>query len=275
MQEEFGRSIRTPFSFSTGRFQCRMEAYSEWITDSILPRGKSDGQDRLSIYNEQYWYRLLTVLQEDFTLLAETMGLWSFNQLATAYLHHRPSRSPYLQNLPDGFAEFIRGNPLYNIPRLIQIADLEMAFLKAFHAPSQPSLEPGLLNPSELEMLADLPLAFQPWLSLVEEDWNYMESRVDVLPRRTASPTFSEKKGYWAVFRAEVGVKWIELDSVQFGLLTALQLGRSLGEACEVMAAQLSPQESELFSARISTWFETWTRLKFFIQPSFEALEHR
>src|SRR5690606_30990815 len=92
MQGQFGKSIRTPFSFSTGRFECRKDAYPDWADEAIRARKTLTGRDRLSVYNEQYWYRLLTVLQQDYPLLSVTMGLWEFNQLATSYLDQKPSR---------------------------------------------------------------------------------------------------------------------------------------------------------------------------------------
>lgn len=272
MQEEFGQSIRTPFSFSTGRFQCRKEIYSERVTESITTRGAREGRDRLAVYNEQYWYRLLTVLQQDFPLLAESMGLWTFNQLATAFLDRHPSRSPYLQDLPTGFVEFLRASPVYDIPRLVQIADLEMAMLKAFHAPSAPPLDPARLTTGEFELLPQAALVFQPWFSLVEEDWNLMEGRAMLVDGRNKAPIFLDRKGYWAVYRNGHAVEWQELDRLQVNLLRRLGSGQPLGAACEEMADSLEPSDAEQLSAGMSSWFAAWTRLKWFGQPSFESL---
>lgn len=272
MQAEFGKSIRTPFSFSSGRFQCRKEAYSERVTESITIRGAREGRDRLAVYNEQYWYRLLTVLQQDFPLLAESMGLWTFNQLATAFLDRHPSRSPYLQDLPTGFVDFLRASPVYDIPRLVQIAGLEMAMLKAFHAPTAPPLDPTRLTSGEFELLPQAVLVFQPWFSLVEEDWNLMECRAVLVESRNDVPLFLDRKGYWAVFRNGHTVEWQELDRLQFELLTRLRARQPLGAACDAMADILDPSDGEILSARMSSWFEAWTRLKWFGQPSFEGL---
>lgn len=272
MQEQFGKSIRTPFSFATGRFQCRKEAYSDWASESITPREAQTGRDRLAVYNEQYWYRLLTVLQQDFLLLAGTMGLWEFNQLATAFLDKHPSRSPFLQNLPNGFVEFLEVNPIFNIPRLVQIAALEMAFLKAFQAPSAPPLDPAKLSSRELEMLDGACLVFQPWFSLLKEDWNLLECRADLLEKRIATPVFLDRKGYWAVFRNGHDVESKQLDPLQFNLLNRLGSGQPLGSACEAMAENLDSAEGESLMAAIPSWFETWTRLKWFQQPLLEGL---
>lgn len=272
MQEQFGKSIRTPFSFSTGRFLCRKEVYSNLAAESITPREAQTGRDRLAVYNEQYWYRLLTVLQQDFPLLAGTMGLWEFNQLATAFLDQHPSCSPYLQNLPNGFVEFLKISPIFNIPRLVQIAALEMAILNAFHAPSVSSLDPSGLSSRELELLAGASLVFQPWFSLLEEDWNLMECRAGLVEKQIDVPLLLDRKGYWAVFRNGNDVEWQELDPIQFNLLNRIRSGQTLGSACEALAENPDTPEVESLMARIPSWFETWTRLKWFGQPSLEGL---
>lgn len=252
IQEQFGKLIRTPFSFSTGRFQSRI--------------------DRLVVYNEQYWYRLMTVLQQDFPLLAGTMGLWKFNQLATAFLDQHPSRSPYLQNLPNGFVEFLKTSVIYNTPQLIQIAALEIAMLNAFHAPVVFPLDPSKLSPRELEILADTSLVFQPCFSLLEEDWNLMECRTALEEKKNEVPIVLDRKGYWAVFRNGNDVEWKELDPIPFHLLNRLRAGQPLGLACEAVAENLDSPEVNSLMSKIPSWFETWTRLKWFEQPSFESL---
>lgn len=272
MQERFGKAIRTPFSFSTGRFRCRQDEYSGWAEESIAPRGHGTGSDRIAIYNEQYWYRLLTVLQRDFPLLAATMGMWEFNRLATAFLERHPSRSPYLQNLADGLTEFLRSNPVSDNPRLAQIAALETALLNAFHAPSIPPLDPGVLASREAAMLPAASLVFQPWLSLVEEDWNLMECRIGLVEKGIEKPRYMDRKGYWAVFRNGTEVEWMELDAIRFNLLEKLRSGRPLESACESLLDDLDPAEAESLAARLPSWFETWTRLQWFGRPSFEGL---
>lgn len=275
MQVEFGQSIRTPFSFSTGRFQCRTEAYPDKMAGSIADRGARTGRERLAVYNEQYWYRLLTVLQQDFPLLAESMGLWNFNQVATAFLDRHPSRSPYLQDLSIGFPEFLAASPNHDIPRLLQIARLEMALLRAFHAPSLPPLNPSGLTSPQVELLPQTALDFQPWFSLVEEDWNLVECRAVWVDKQKEAPLFLERKTWWAVYRNGLEVEWQELDRLQFQLLTRLRARQTLETACEEMAGCLDPSDGEYLSTRMSAWFAAWTRLKWFAQPSFEGLVER
>jgi hypothetical protein len=300
MQEAFARSIRTPFSFETGRFLRRKEAYDDAAAAAIAPRGESDGRDRLAVYNEQYWYRLLTVLQEDFPLLAAAMGYWRFNRLATAYLDRHPSRSPYLAGLPEAFGEFIRAEAGVYVDRadgadridradkaegssaeaerMIQMAALDLAFHRAFHAPSPPVLDPSRLSPEALASLGERPLPLQPWLDVVREDWNLMENRIALAEGRLEKPAFRKAVSYWAVYRNGDAVEWQALDPERHAILSGLKAGLCLGDACmqAIQGAREAGGAGEgkaaVIQARLPGWFETWTRQGWFGAPSTEPL---
>jgi hypothetical protein len=279
LQEAFGRSIREPFSFGTGRFQCRKEAYDAGAAGSIAPRGDSDGRDRLAVYNEQYWYRLLTVLQEDFPLLSSAMGYWHFNRLASAYLHRHPSRSPYLTGLPMAFEGFIRaeagafaaGNS-GEAERLVQMAALDMAFHRAFHAPSLPALDPSRLTPEAMAALGERPLPLQPWLTVIREDWNLMESRHALAEGRREKPDFREAVSYWAIHRNGDTVEWLALDPERHAVLSGLAAGLTLGDACMRAIQEAGEGNAEVIVAGLPGWFEAWTRQGWFGDPSAESL---
>ncbi len=267
VQEAFAEAIRVPFSFATGRFSFQKEKYPEAAASAIRPRGTPDGRDKLAVYNEQYWYRLLTILQEDFPLLAASLGLWEFNRLATEYLGRHPSRSPYLERLPDHLPAFIRSHPELGHPLYIQIAELDMAYLKAFAAPGEEPLRPERLDQERLEALGESPLHLQSWYCLFEEDWNLMENRVRVSRGSMGKPVFEAGKGYWAVYRRDYIVEWNFLHPIQYGLLKELEKGYGLDEACERIHQSLDASGKERLAADLAGWFAEWTRLGCFRMP--------
>ena len=269
MQAEFGRAARTPLSFATGRMHCLPDAYPEAATDAVRPRGMQTPRERLAVYNEQYWFRLLTVLQDNFPLLARTLGFWDFNQLATDYLSAHPSREPFLEGLAWKLPAFLRKVERFATPLNLQIAAVDLAALRAFHASGRAPLDPRGLEPAEAALLASIPLEFQPWFSLVEEDWNLAANRRTMLEGAGTAPEFRETKGYWAVHRCEGVVNWGALEHPAFLLLSALLAGESLGEACESVACSLPVTEAEAFAANLAGWFSEWTALGWFVRPTF------
>lgn len=274
LQEGLGQAIRLPVSFETGKFAFASENYAGSIASAVLPRGKQSGRDRLSIYNEQYWFRLFTILQEDYPLLAATLGMWRFNQLACAYLDRFPSRSPFLDKLADKFEAFLGGDAPYASTLTLQIAALETALAKTFHAPASEAFRPDRFAEQVPAMSGDSVLVFQSGFSLFEEDWNLMESRVLLLKKNAEDPVtlhkpvLESRKGYWAIFRKEGRLDWKEIDRTQYRLLSELARGCPLGEACEKLVADLDANLDEEALGRLPAdlprWFAEWTAAAWF-----------
>lgn len=267
LQEEFGRATRTPLSFATGHMRCLPDAYPAGATDAVRSRGRQTPRERLAVYNEQYWFRLLTVLQDHFPLLARTLGYWEFNQLATEYLHAHPSRRPFLEDLAWNLPAFLRSVPRFGNARNLQIAAVDAAALRAFHAPALASFNPLALSMAEAASLADMPLEFQPGISFLEENWNLAENRRAVLEHPGYVPRFAEGKGRWAVYRRDGVVEWRALELAAFLLLRALQAGGTLGAACESVGASLEGGDIEGFMQNLAPWFAEWTALGWFAIP--------
>lgn len=270
LQEGFGQAIRTPFSFATGKFAFQKERYPEAMASAIRPRPPQSGLDRLSVYNEQYWFRLLTILQTDFPLLAAALGLWEFNQLATDYLGQYPSRRPFLDYVPDPMPAYMLAHPKYGGLQWQQITAIDMAFLKAFSEPSLPALSPGALSAEEMGALENRSLKFQPFVTLIEEDWDLMAKRASLdedANESLPSITFEETKGYWVIYRQNDVVEWQSIHPLHFRLLKNLQAGFPLGEACERTATDLSEADQAVLASGIGEWFSFWSQRQCFQKP--------
>jgi hypothetical protein len=265
LQEGFGESVRTPFSFATGKFAYQTHAYAAPTVSLVLPRGDQGPRERLSIYNEQYWFRLFTALQEDFPLLARSLGFWDFNRLVSAYLDTHPPRSPFLENLPDRFHDFIRGDAGHPSPLHHQIVALELALLKTFHAPATDPFQPEDMVSAAPRLGAETVLRFQSGFSLFEEDWNLMALRMGGLQATDAKPVPIACKGYWAVFRSEGRLDWKELERTPFLLLSALAAGSSIVDACGGIAGNLGEEDLKRLPIDLPRWFAEWTASGWFV----------
>ena len=69
----------------------------------IKPNDRMTSFERLQIYNQQYWFRILASLSEDFPGLRSLIGERKFEKLAVAYLNECPSESFTLRNLGAGW----------------------------------------------------------------------------------------------------------------------------------------------------------------------------
>ena len=64
----------------------------------IKPNDRLTAFERLQIYNQQYWWRLLGAFAEDFRGVRAVLGERKFDKLATAYLEQHGSTSWTLRN---------------------------------------------------------------------------------------------------------------------------------------------------------------------------------
>lgn len=256
-------------------------ATSELAETFIKPNDRLTSFDRLEIYNQQYWWRLLSNIQDDQVGLRAMLGEEKFDALATAYLESFPSRSWSLRDLSGKLAEFIVANPKWTAPRTLAARDLarfEWAQTVAFDAAQHPRVEDELLG-SQADTLR---LALQPYLNLLDLDYAVDEYTVAVKKknqslRNEASNAFDaptehqpvkrgpmpRKKHIWlAVHRMDNTVYFKRLEREAFLMLTALREGQTLAAAVESALAEADPKKDWINVIR--GWFQTWAALGWF-----------
>ncbi len=264
VQKKFSQAMRMPALFDTGTLSFNSAGYDSLFTENILARGAQSGRERLAIYNEQYWYRLFTALQEDYPLLANTLGFWVFNQLVSAYLSQRPSLDPFLENLSMGFADFLHTSDLGLSKMELQIASIESALLRAFYAPQLSHLSSELPTLDSLKLNENTVLAFHAGFSLFAEDWNLVQCRNALHSGGVSKVVPTQKVSFWVVFQHAGRADCKEVNLEAFNLLTRLRSGKSIGEACNHFVELLDEAALLDVSQNIPRWFADWTVLKWF-----------
>lgn len=257
LQASFGASIRTPFQFidGTDRVEVRVDRFDEVVLAQMLPSKHLSGIERLAVYNQQYWFRLLSVMQEEFPLLEREMGVGEFNRMITTYLDRFPSTSPTLRDLSNKFLRFLEDSP-YGTRRRIEIATLERCYIEVFDARAEPLLE---ITPENQHTLASRPLALQPHVRLFEESWALVEGRRAA--RRSPELEHIDprvKPGTWLIYRGPRSTMTKPLDPTQWSLLTSIAGGATLADACERVASSLDEDDLMHLGANIQAWFSEW-----------------
>ena len=148
-------------------------------TALIKPNDRLTAFERLQLYNQQYWWRLLGALGDDFRGLRAVLGERRFDRLANAYLDSCGSTSWNLRDLGQHLERFIQKHPDSVQPYgelALDMARVEWARVIAFDGPDEPRLNPQRLAgrpPAEIR------LALQPYLTLLE-----LRHPIDALLRR-------------------------------------------------------------------------------------------
>jgi hypothetical protein len=200
---------------------------------------------------------LIKVVAARFPTVRRLLGEDCFLEAVRRFIAAEPPRSPLLLDYGDGFPEFLRH--LGGDACIADIADLEVARGKAYHAADAVSLPPQAFAAIPSERLAGLRLTFHPSVSLLQSRfpivslWHANQEAGDV-----ALPQGHPESALIARPMLEVEV-W-NLPPGGFAFLTALRRGATMTEATEA-AMDVAPDFdlavnlSVLIKASIATGF--------------------
>jgi len=246
----------------------------------IKPNDRLSAIERLQIYHQQYRWRLLGALGEDFRGLHAVLGEGKFEKLAVAYLEACGSYSWTLRNLGSRLIAFLEECPEYTRPRTdlaLDVARVEWARVLAFDDPEKPRLK--------AEQLAQTPparlrLTLQPYLNLLELGHPVDElmsnlkrisaaavgdtvAIVDRRQRKTVIVRRSRAPIHLAVHRANFSVYYKRLDPEAFRLLLALRSGATVENACATAFAENKKPPGQI-ATQIQKWFADWMEFGWF-----------
>ncbi|MEQ1862380.1 MAG: DNA-binding domain-containing protein [Chthoniobacteraceae bacterium] len=245
----------------------------------IKPNDRLTSFERLQIYNQQYWWRLLGCFGEDFRGVRAVLGERSFEKLAVAYLDARGSTSWSLRELGQHLPAFIKSRRSLTAPHTalaFDMARIEWARILAFDTAALPLIDPLKLARRDP---ATLRLKLQPYVELLELRHpvdqllkKLRESNLEtasasnaVTAARRRKPRLLRAKPasqpiLLAVHRVDFLVYYKRLDREAFALLGGLRDGATLADACERAFAK-SKLTADEAATKLREWFNVWTRL--------------
>ena len=250
----------------------------------IKPNDRLTALERLQIYGQQYWWRLLGAFGEDFSGLRAVLGEKKFDKLATAYLEEHGSASWTLRNLGSKLTAFLEANPKLTHPRTalaLDVARVEWARVLAFDEPARPVVAPEKFARTPADRLR---LALQPYIVLLElshpvdelmqnlkhTEFSAVSNAVAASENRKrarATVRRSSQPIYLAVHRLDNSVYFKRHDREAHALLLALRGGATLDGACETAFAG-STEAPEQCAAKIREWFSRWAEFGWFCEPA-------
>jgi len=245
--------------------------------EQVVDRSKRrTSVERLEVYANAYYARLLECLRDEFPALLHAVGDEVFDGLAFGYLQAYPSTSYTLSNLSRNFARFLEETR----PRdeddaspswpdfMIDLARLERTYSEVFDGPGAERLT--LLKADEIQTLPPeawpaARLVPVPCLRLLALRYPVQEYATGV--RKKENPPFPDPEPTWlAVSRVEYVVRRWTLSRVQYQLLESLISGLPVGTAIEKAArvAIENGQSVEHLAEDLRMWFEEWSAAGFF-----------
>jgi len=249
----------------------------------IKPNNRLTSAERLEIYNQQYWFRLLDSLCEDFAGLHAVLGEDRFAELCVAYLEKYASNSFTLRNLGSRLYQFVCEDFCRFTAKekrlVLDFIIFEWSEIVAFDGPECIALDGKTL---EGRSTSDIRLELQPHISVLALDYAVDNFLLD-LKKGTHERTLVSATGgrykknvrhrrpkrqsiFVVIHRQDNSVYYKRLDRVEYIVLSAIQSGACLTDACAAASDQLTGSSANIATTigRLQSSFSTWVKLGWF-----------
>lgn len=227
----------------------------EGLTELIRGDDRLSARDRLAIYANAYFYRILDVCREDFPATVALLGDAHFHNLITGYLLDYPPTEPSIQYAGCQLAEFLRGHPLRaNRPFIADLARLERALIESFHAVDATPLAAAALSALTPAEWPALELALHPAVHILDLEW-HVEVVVRAVEegRTPLAPTPGPLK--LLVWRRNSRVHYRELEPGEAAALTLAKDGATFAAICTAVAEESRTADpSPLIARFLGQW---------------------
>jgi hypothetical protein len=229
----------------------------------LKPNSRLTSSERLDIYRDSYWQRVLGSFADDFPGLRAIVGPRAFQRLAKAYLSDSPSQSFTLRNLGSRLEEWLRSHPDFagkNVAAALDMVRLEWAHIEAFDGAAVKPLGPeDLLLPGP-----EMRVSLQPHITLLELQYPVDDLRIqsdEVPDPRALARRMMRRPSHGSIFlavhRVEFDVFYRRLAAEEYRILDSLRKGAAIGETLDGVSEP----------GMVETWFANWSRLGWLCSP--------
>jgi len=263
--------------------------------EELIERSRAlSASERMAIYNNAYFSRLMECLGEQFPVLRQTLGEETFDQFALAYLVTYPSTNYTLGRLGAQFARYLadtrpaRSSDEPEMPSwpefLVDLAELEWAIDEVFDAPGGeelPKLDPERLSAVRIEDWPRVRLVPIPCLRLLVQRFPINDFFTIVRREQRVPEMPAPAESFMALSRRDYVVRRFSLSRTQYVVLEALLSGRTVGDAIELAAEDRAingggsgtDDELEQLAGGLRRWFSQWAAEGFFTEIVVEREE--
>jgi hypothetical protein len=236
------------------------------LDDIVLASKSLNSTERLSIYANMYFDRLIDILAEEFPSVRHLLKPQNFAEVAKRYITRHPSTHYSLAQFGKAF------------PKFLLEASTEYTILHPDFAAAVATVERTMEDVFDEEQVE--PLSFDELQAIPLESWPQMRLNTNTALRLLELPypvndyinavrdsrsieIPNTNRSFVIVYRFRYQVWRMDLDEHQYTLLSALHKGRTLAEALSV-CAELPGSEPTALAESLHDWFRRWTAEGFF-----------
>jgi len=244
--------------------------------ERVITRSQAlDSIERLRVYGNAYYARLLECLREEYPALVHAVGQDTFDGFAFGYLQQYPSTSYTLAQLGRSFPQYLsetrpkrdesQGGPDW-ADFLIDIARLERSYSEVFDGPG--GEDERLLEADDLTAIAPeqwpqarlIPVECLRLLALSYPAHDYATAVRKQHQPAPPQPSLT----CLAISRRDYIVRRRAVSAQEFDVLQSLADGHTVGQAIEHAASDMNAEQVDELAANLRQWFTRWATAGYF-----------
>lgn len=232
----------------------------------ILPSPTLRPDQRIQIYNQQYWWRLLDTLHEVYPFLTRLFGYFDFNQtIGFPYLVKYNPNHWSLNHLGDRLPQWVKEEYTANDKNLVlDAASIDWAYNDSFFAAASQPIE----SSDDIESLLSKPFALQQHVHLfhLEADLfavrkEFLEHDADYWLEHDFPEIPQTEDPFYVLYRdGHNNVVHQKIYKGEFALLSRFRKAASIDSACDWLEKEGSAFYEEA-SHNIHLWIKSWIAL--------------
>lgn len=212
----------------------------------IRNSGAISSSQRLAIYSNAYWIRMLEALEVDFSETREALGAKKFGEFSRGFIDFHRSKSFTLNELGSGFPDYLASlGDLVDTPYFADLAKLEWKRILADWAAEPKRFDFSKLGEVQQDLIPFLKFRFVPSVSVLETQWSLLDPERDQ----------NKSKFYILLYKSSSEVSESYIAFAEYLALTGFLDGLNFGE----VAQRLENAKQDL--GQLPVWFQRWGQM--------------
>jgi hypothetical protein len=193
---------------------------------------------RFAVYRNNVVMGLGKALKSRFPVVEKIVGDEFFAAMARLFVTAQPPRSPLLTTYGDGFPAFIAGfEPARELPYLADVARLEAARTRAYHAADAAPIDTSRLTALDSAVVGNIRIDMLPSAEIVRSPYPIVTIWAMNSGEQEPAPIADWRSEDALVARPHLDVQVRKLPPGGAAFLLALAAARPLGDAAEAALA--------------------------------------
>lgn len=234
------------------QFQTYIHQQKNGIENKIVDAPQISIKDRVEIYREGYYLRLIDILEREFSALRNLVGKEQFDALCHEYIDAYPSTYFSVRAYGKNMIEFLSNRPNTDLLH-VELARFEWPFGKVIDAPDAPQLTVDDMAALPAEAWGTLRLEFHPSLQIVSLHYNTPEiwqALFNNNPEEFPVPerVYSEEPQDCLVWRFNQRSHYLAINLHHKIMVEAIQSNKTFSDICEALCDHMEVEQVAQFA---------------------------